>query len=218
MQPRMEGELTHQADGKRQGWWAWRVGAERALPSGLQLTRTLPPRSLAQALFTVLSQVLCFLAIEWYLPLLVSSLVLGWLNLLYYTRGFQHTGIYSVMIQKVSGGGGPMAAAPGRAGQHTPVGLLWALAGRRLGRGEHEHVSACVSCTQTLREYECAHSCSQGSVLYTHKQTPARVCLQVPTWEPHASLHTEGAETMQAPLCACAPRHLGIWVCLHLFI
>ncbi|ELW62571.1 Transient receptor potential cation channel subfamily V member 2 [Tupaia chinensis] len=56
---------------------------------------------LAQALLTVLSQVLCFLTIEWYLPLLVSSLVLGWLNLLYYTRGFQHTGIYSVMIQKV---------------------------------------------------------------------------------------------------------------------
>ncbi|XP_036924794.1 transient receptor potential cation channel subfamily V member 2 isoform X2 [Sturnira hondurensis] len=56
---------------------------------------------LVQALLTVLSQVLCFLAIEWYLPLLVSSLVLGWLNLLYYTRGFQHTGIYSVMIQKV---------------------------------------------------------------------------------------------------------------------
>ncbi|KAK2111079.1 Transient receptor putative cation channel sub V member 2 [Saguinus oedipus] len=54
-----------------------------------------------QALLTVLSQVLCFLAIEWYLPLLVSALVLGWLNLLYYTRGFQHTGIYSVMIQKV---------------------------------------------------------------------------------------------------------------------
>ncbi|XP_032136054.1 transient receptor potential cation channel subfamily V member 2 isoform X2 [Sapajus apella] len=56
---------------------------------------------LLQALLTVLSQVLCFLAIEWYLPLLVSALVLGWLNLLYYTRGFQHTGIYSVMIQKV---------------------------------------------------------------------------------------------------------------------
>ncbi|XP_017497053.2 transient receptor potential cation channel subfamily V member 2 isoform X3 [Manis javanica] len=56
---------------------------------------------LVQALLTVLSHVLCFLAIEWYLPLLVSSLVLGWLNLLYYTRGFQHTGIYSVMIQKV---------------------------------------------------------------------------------------------------------------------
>lgn len=56
---------------------------------------------LAQALLTVLSQVLCFMSIEWYLPLLVSSLVLGWLNLLYYTRGFQYTGIYSVMIQKV---------------------------------------------------------------------------------------------------------------------
>ncbi|XP_042637554.1 transient receptor potential cation channel subfamily V member 2 [Orycteropus afer afer] len=56
---------------------------------------------LLQALLTVLSQVLCLLAIEWYLPLLVSSLVLGWLDLLYYTRGFQHTGIYSVMIQKV---------------------------------------------------------------------------------------------------------------------
>ncbi|XP_037349727.1 transient receptor potential cation channel subfamily V member 2 isoform X2 [Talpa occidentalis] len=56
---------------------------------------------LIQALLTVLSQVLCFLANEWYLPILVSALVLCWLNLLYYTRGFQHTGIYSVMIQKV---------------------------------------------------------------------------------------------------------------------
>ncbi|XP_077020081.1 transient receptor potential cation channel subfamily V member 2 isoform X2 [Tamandua tetradactyla] len=56
---------------------------------------------LLQALLTLLSQGLCFLAVEWYLPLLVASLVLGWLNLLYYTRGFQHTGIYSVMIQKV---------------------------------------------------------------------------------------------------------------------
>ncbi|XP_004685124.1 PREDICTED: transient receptor potential cation channel subfamily V member 2 isoform X2 [Condylura cristata] len=56
---------------------------------------------LLQALLTVLSQVLCFLASEWYLPMLVSALVLCWLNLLYYTRGFQHTGIYSVMIQKV---------------------------------------------------------------------------------------------------------------------
>ncbi|KAF0872622.1 TRPV2 protein, partial [Crocuta crocuta] len=66
-----------------------------------QLTRILFPPSLIQSLLTVLSQVLCFLAVEWYLPLLVSSLVLGWLNLLYYTRGLQHTGIYSVMIQKV---------------------------------------------------------------------------------------------------------------------
>ncbi|XP_054995213.1 transient receptor potential cation channel subfamily V member 2 [Sorex araneus] len=56
---------------------------------------------LLQALLTVLSQLLCFLSIEWYLPLLVASLVLCWLNLLYYMRGFQHTGIYSIMIQKV---------------------------------------------------------------------------------------------------------------------
>lgn len=78
-----------------------------------KLTYTLPPPSLVQSLLTVLSQLLCFLAIEWYLPLLVSSLVLGWLNLLYYTRGFQHTGIYSIMIQKVRGRGGPAATRLG---------------------------------------------------------------------------------------------------------
>ncbi|XP_057392606.1 transient receptor potential cation channel subfamily V member 2 isoform X9 [Balaenoptera acutorostrata] len=49
----------------------------------------------------LMGQVLCFLAIEWYLPLHVCSLALGWVNLLYYMRGLQHTGIYSVMIQKV---------------------------------------------------------------------------------------------------------------------
>lgn len=56
----------------------------------------------------MLSQVLRFLAVKAYLPLLVCSLVLGWLNLLYYTRGLQHTGIYSVMIQKVRGRGSPV--------------------------------------------------------------------------------------------------------------
>ncbi|XP_055992259.1 transient receptor potential cation channel subfamily V member 2 [Sorex fumeus] len=56
---------------------------------------------LLQALLTVLSQLLCFLSVEWYLPLFVASLVLCWLNLLYYMRGFQQTGIYSIMIQKV---------------------------------------------------------------------------------------------------------------------
>lgn len=80
--------------------------------------RPAPPCSLVQALLAVLSQVLCFLAVKWYLPLLVSSLVLGWLNLLYYTRGLQHTGIYSVMIQKVraragAAGGGGGATAQG---------------------------------------------------------------------------------------------------------
>jgi hypothetical protein len=80
------------------------------------------PCSLVQALLTVLSQVLCFMTIEWYLPLLVSSLVLGWLNLLYYTRGFQHTGIYSVMIQKVRDRPSLGAARLDRAGRHSPEG------------------------------------------------------------------------------------------------
>lgn len=35
----------------------------------------------------------------------------------------------------------------------------------------------------------------------------------------HASLHTEGAGTVHtSSLCACALGHLGIWMCLHLFI
>ncbi|XP_025776122.1 transient receptor potential cation channel subfamily V member 2 [Puma concolor] len=69
-------------------------------PGWLEYRRVPVGPGLIQALLTVVSQVLRFLAVEWYLPLLVSSLVLGWLNLLYYTRGLQHTGIYSVMIQK----------------------------------------------------------------------------------------------------------------------
>lgn len=39
------------------------------------------------------------------MAVMVFSLLLGWVNTLYYTRGFQRTGIYSVMIQKVSAGG-----------------------------------------------------------------------------------------------------------------
>ncbi|XP_038614942.1 transient receptor potential cation channel subfamily V member 2 isoform X1 [Tachyglossus aculeatus] len=56
---------------------------------------------LVQSLTTVGAQVLCFMKLEWYLPVLVFSLVVGWVNTLYYTRGFEPTGIYSVMIQKV---------------------------------------------------------------------------------------------------------------------
>ncbi|XP_075710499.1 transient receptor potential cation channel subfamily V member 1-like isoform X2 [Rhinoderma darwinii] len=37
---------------------------------------------------------------EVYVALMVFALVIGWVNMLYYTRGFQQTGIYSVMIQK----------------------------------------------------------------------------------------------------------------------
>lgn len=106
--------------------------------------------SLLQALLTVLSQVLRFMETEWYLPLLVLSLVLGWLNLLYYTRGFQHTGIYSVMIQKVRDGGGPGTAGQGRAG-HTSHEIPFGLMSQELSstavlcRREHE-MFARVSC------------------------------------------------------------------------
>lgn len=101
------------------GGWLDLTGVGGILPSGLEVDADLvPPSSLVQALLTVLSQVLRFAKTEWYLPLLVSSLVLGWLNLLYYTRGFQHTGIYSVMIQKVRDG--DRQVQPGKGGLDTP--------------------------------------------------------------------------------------------------
>ncbi|XP_078536080.1 transient receptor potential cation channel subfamily V member 1-like [Lissotriton helveticus] len=59
-----------------------------------------------EVLFTLQSSVLLCSGImylagcEEYVAPLVFSLVFGWINLLYYTRGFQMTGIYSVMIQK----------------------------------------------------------------------------------------------------------------------
>lgn len=130
-----------------------------------KLTRILFPPSLIQALLTVLSQVLCFLAVEWYLPLLVSSLVLGWLNLLYYTRGLQHTGIYSVMIQKVR------------------EGLLWPQqAGAPLQTvEENTSVSAFASQTQTLAEckpeHERAHTGPQRAALCAGVSKHKNVCV-----------------------------------------
>jgi transient receptor potential cation channel subfamily V protein 2 len=32
---------------------------------------------------------------------MILSMVLGWVNLLYFTRGLKRIGVYSVMIQKV---------------------------------------------------------------------------------------------------------------------
>ncbi|XP_067421945.1 transient receptor potential cation channel subfamily V member 2-like isoform X2 [Emydura macquarii macquarii] len=55
---------------------------------------------LIQAVSLLLSAVLCFAGSEIYVPMMVVSLLLGWVNMLYYTRGFQLTGIYCVMIQK----------------------------------------------------------------------------------------------------------------------
>ncbi|KAJ7398281.1 Transient receptor potential cation channel subfamily V member 2 [Pitangus sulphuratus] len=48
----------------------------------------------------LLSAVLYGASSENYVAVMVFSLLLGWVNTLYYTRGFQRTGIYSVMIQK----------------------------------------------------------------------------------------------------------------------
>lgn len=40
--------------------------------------------------------------VEQYVLPMVFALLLGWVNMLYYTRGLQQTGIYIVMIQKVA--------------------------------------------------------------------------------------------------------------------
>uniref|UniRef100_A0A8C3SAM2 Transient receptor potential cation channel subfamily V member 2 n=1 Tax=Chelydra serpentina TaxID=8475 RepID=A0A8C3SAM2_CHESE len=59
-----------------------------------------PSPSLLQAFSLLLSAVLYIVGSEDYVPMMVFSLLLGWVNMLYYTRGFQWTGIYCVMIQK----------------------------------------------------------------------------------------------------------------------
>ncbi|KAL0994409.1 hypothetical protein UPYG_G00121850 [Umbra pygmaea] len=54
-----------------------------------------------QAIFFLLSTVLYFCGREEYLAFLVFCLALSWVNLLYFSRGHRHMGIYSVMIQKM---------------------------------------------------------------------------------------------------------------------
>ncbi|KAF5911726.1 hypothetical protein HPG69_015704 [Diceros bicornis minor] len=54
-----------------------------------------------QAVLVILSVFLYLFAYKEYLACLVLAMALGWANMLYYTRGFQSMGIYSVMIQKV---------------------------------------------------------------------------------------------------------------------
>ncbi|KAG8590617.1 hypothetical protein GDO81_006813 [Engystomops pustulosus] len=53
-----------------------------------------------QASLLLCSGILYLAGSEVYVALMVFSLVIGWVDMLYYTRGFQQTGIYSVMIQK----------------------------------------------------------------------------------------------------------------------
>ncbi|KAM4795643.1 transient receptor potential cation channel subfamily V member 3 [Rhinophrynus dorsalis] len=54
-----------------------------------------------QAVLVILSVLFYLFAVKQYLAFLVLAMTLGWANMLYYTRGFQSLGIYSVMIQKV---------------------------------------------------------------------------------------------------------------------
>lgn len=57
--------------------------------------------SLLQGLLFLISAGLYLSRREEYLGFLVVCLALSWTNLLYFSRGDKHMGIYSIMIQKV---------------------------------------------------------------------------------------------------------------------
>uniref|UniRef100_A0A8C3Y5X0 Transient receptor potential cation channel subfamily V member 2 n=1 Tax=Catharus ustulatus TaxID=91951 RepID=A0A8C3Y5X0_CATUS len=71
-----------------------------SLVGGESVTSSYFLSSFIQAFSLLLSAVLYGASSENYVAVMVFSLLLGWVNTLYYTRGFQRTGIYSVMIQK----------------------------------------------------------------------------------------------------------------------
>ncbi|XP_069801120.1 transient receptor potential cation channel subfamily V member 3-like [Dendropsophus ebraccatus] len=54
-----------------------------------------------QGVLVILSTLTYISGVQAYLTFIVISVALGWTNMLFYTRGFQSLGIYSVMIQKV---------------------------------------------------------------------------------------------------------------------
>ncbi|XP_071989631.1 transient receptor potential cation channel subfamily V member 3-like [Engystomops pustulosus] len=56
---------------------------------------------ITQAVLVILSSITYMCGIEESLIFMVIAITLGWTNMLYYTRGFQSLGIYSVMVQKV---------------------------------------------------------------------------------------------------------------------
>lgn len=66
-------------------------------------------------MLVILSVFLYLFAYKEYLACLVLAMALGWANMLYYTRGFQSMGMYSVMIQKV--GLGPLSIRDVQAGR-----------------------------------------------------------------------------------------------------
>ncbi|XP_006010861.1 transient receptor potential cation channel subfamily V member 3-like isoform X2 [Latimeria chalumnae] len=54
-----------------------------------------------QAALIIVSSIMCWSSLKECVIVLVLGLSLGWINMLYYTRGFETLGIYSVMVQKV---------------------------------------------------------------------------------------------------------------------
>uniref|UniRef100_UPI00398E763A transient receptor potential cation channel subfamily V member 1-like n=1 Tax=Pristiophorus japonicus TaxID=55135 RepID=UPI00398E763A len=54
-----------------------------------------------QAVLLLAASVLYLSGREEYVGFMVIGLAIGWINILYYTRGFQRMGIYSVMMQKI---------------------------------------------------------------------------------------------------------------------
>lgn len=57
--------------------------------------------SFIYSVLIVVSAALYLSGIEAYVSVMVFALVLGWMNMLYFTRGLKLTGTYSIMIQKV---------------------------------------------------------------------------------------------------------------------
>ncbi|XP_077150328.1 transient receptor potential cation channel subfamily V member 3-like isoform X3 [Ranitomeya variabilis] len=54
-----------------------------------------------QAVLVILSTITYVSGVQVYLAFVAIAVALGWINMLFYTRGFQALGIYSVMIQRV---------------------------------------------------------------------------------------------------------------------
>lgn len=71
--------------------------------------------SLFQGVLFLISAGLYLVRRDEYLAFLVVCLALSWINLLYFSRGHKHMGIYSIMIQKVS------PAARSAASSTTPL-------------------------------------------------------------------------------------------------
>ncbi|XP_064425110.1 transient receptor potential cation channel subfamily V member 3-like [Latimeria chalumnae] len=54
-----------------------------------------------QAALVIISSIMYWTSVGEYLLTLTPAIALGWINVLYYTRGVQALGIYSVMLQKI---------------------------------------------------------------------------------------------------------------------